>query len=127
MEKNNIRDSFLKKLDKNYQSFLSQWLALDTAALIENAERIAVIKQTYQQLQDDYGNFYSDCMTYLIQFENPLEIISDDVVVLAEDTIVTHDDVGYALWHLFDRKDADNDYALENTGAQPDRDDEMEV
>lgn len=127
MSENNIRESFLKKLDENYQTYLSQWMTLDTAALIDNAEKIAVIKQTYQQLQDDYGS-YTDCLAYLIQFENPLEIICDDVGVLAEDTIVTHDDVSYALFHLHDPRNADNDYELDKTVAQPARDDdEMEV
>jgi hypothetical protein len=127
MGENNIRESFLKKLDENYQTYLSQWMTHDAAALIENAEKIAIIKQTYQQLQDKYG-IYTDCMAYLVQFENPLEIISDDVGVLAEDTIVTHDDVSYALFHLYDRRDADNDYEMDSTIVQPDRDDdEMEV
>jgi hypothetical protein len=123
-----MRESFLRKIEENYQTYLSKWMAINAASLIENAEKIAVIKQTYQQLQDEYGSFYSDCLAYLIQFENPLEIISDDVSVLAEDTIVTHDDVSYALVHLYDRRDADNDYEMDSTIVQPDRDDdEMEV
>jgi hypothetical protein len=128
MRENNIRESFLRKIEENYQTYLSKWMAINAASLIEKAEKIAVIKQTYQQLQDEYGSFYSDCLAYLIQFENPLEIISDDVSVLAEDTIVTHDDVSYSLFHLYDHRNADNDYELDMSAAQPDRDDdEMEV
>lgn len=125
MGENNIRASFLKKLDKNYQTFLSQWLALDTAALIENAEKIAVIKQTYQQLKEEDSDFFTDCMAYLTRFENPLEIISDDLGMMP---IVDHDDVGHALWELSDHRDADCDYDLDVAATQPGRDDdEMEV
>lgn len=125
MEENTIRESFLKKLDENYRTYLSEWMALDPAALIGNAEKIAVIKQTYQQLKEEGSDFYTDCMAYLTRFENPLEIISDDLGVLP---IVDRDDVGHALWQLSDRRNADNDYDLESTVSQPDRDDdEMEV
>lgn len=125
MGASNIRESFLKKLDKNYQNYLSEWMNLDAAAIIENAEKIAVIKQTYQQLKDEDSDFYTDCMTYLMQFENPLEVISDDLSVMP---IVDRDGVGHALWELSDHRDADCDYELDMTVAQPDRnDEEMEV
>jgi hypothetical protein len=94
MEEINIRESFTKKLD---QTYLSKWLTLDAAALIENAEKIAVIKQTYQQLKDEDSNFYTDCMAYFIPVENPLAIISDDLGMLS---IVDRDDLGHALWQL---------------------------
>ncbi len=122
MEEINIRESFTKKLD---QTYLSKWLTLDAAALIENAEKIAVIKQTYQQLKDEDSNFYTDCMAYFIQFENPLAIISDDLGMLS---IVDRDDLGHALWQLSDHRDADCDYELDTTVTRPGRDDdEMEV
>jgi hypothetical protein len=117
MEEINIRESFMKKLGENYQSYLSEWLTLDVAALIENAEKIAVIKQTYQQLKDEDSDFYTDCMAYLIQFENPLEIISDDLGMLP---IVDRDDVGHALWQLSDHRDTDCDCELDRTIVQPD-------
>jgi hypothetical protein len=125
MEEINIRESFLKKLDENYQTYLSKWLTLDAVALIENAEKIAVIKQTYQQIKDEHGSFYNECMAYLMQFENPLEVISDDLGMLP---IVDRDDVGHALWQLSDQRDADCDYELDMTVTRPARDDdEMEV
>lgn len=127
MDKTVLIPLFRTKLEENYQAYMSEWLMLDPTALIENAEKIAIIKQIYRYLMEDRADVcYTEDHEYLLRFKNPLEVIYDELVYEGY-KILDSDLVSYSVWTLHDRSDAECDYEVDSMFAQQEHDEELEV
>lgn len=70
------RTSLGDRLAANYADYEADLLRRDRQALIDGADRIAETAHVYQYLTDKYA-FAEEELDYLLQFQNPLEVLVD--------------------------------------------------
>ena len=110
-----------EKVELNYQDFYDEWMELHPSSLIAGAQHIAVVTQTYRWLRDD-SLHVDESLEHLLRFENPLELVSDDISALSS---VAKEDVEHSIWCIC--RDLHPDYEMDTEEGQPDPEDEMEV
>jgi len=114
LDPSEILERLNEKLDRNYQDFVNGWLKMEPPMLIEHAEESAATKQVYDELKgNEYNMAYFE---YLLRFENPLEVVRDKWI--EEHELPACGDMDHALWYLMDKRDAEQDYELDE-GYKP--------
>ena len=109
MQREQMIDTFRKKLDRNWNDHLRELYGLSKGALIGKSGEITAARFVYNEL---YGGGYpEDYMEYLLRFENPLEVARDQWI--SEQSVDFSEELNHALWTLMDRGDAEQDYALD--------------
>lgn len=104
-----IKELFQEKLDTGYQAYMNGLQGMDSSALIERAEEIAATKLVYKELKN--GGYNADYLEYLLRFQNPLEVVRDQWQ--NEHGTALDEDMEHVLWTLADKRDAEQDYELE--------------
>lgn len=64
-----------ERLKANYETYIQQLKSKPAPDLIEMASEIAAAKFIYEKLEVEGA--FSECREYLLQFENPLEVLTD--------------------------------------------------
>ena len=105
-----VRARFEKKIRECFEAYQEQWLKKRPDALIEAAEEIASIQRMAKELP---GAVTEETAGYLLQFKNPLQVVSDRWRDASDPELHTDDSLSYVLWQLYDRRDAEADYELE--------------
>ncbi len=108
MQDQNLKERFVKKIRDNYENFLRDWLTQDAEELVSDAEEIAATKILYNILPDITS---SDDMEYLLQFENPLEVVRDGW--LAFNSTDLSDDLNHVLWFVSKNPSIWEDYKMD--------------
>jgi hypothetical protein len=97
-----------KRVEQNFADFKAEMLLLDEESLFTNAERIAAVKDTYDQIVFyDKEYFDEDDIDYLLKFYNPLEMIADYLQIRQAGYPVEIDE---ALMELFNADDNEDNY-----------------
>ena len=69
-----IRSLFRERIQNNYEDFYRDWLSSSADELIYEADQIAATQTVFNSVMDFIRE---DDMEYLLQYENPLEILRD--------------------------------------------------
>nr|WP_308625362.1 DUF3848 domain-containing protein [uncultured Eisenbergiella sp.] len=103
-----------ERLKANYEAYIQQLKVKPAPDLIEMASEIAAAKFIYEELEVE-GAFteYSD---YLLQFENPLEVLRD--YWIGENSYDHHEELDHALWNMADKGIGEDDYPLMGEGTE---------
>lgn len=88
-----------ERLKANYESYIQKLRQKPAEELIGMAEEIAAVKFVYEELRTE-GAFgeYAD---YLLQFENPLELLQDNW--LSYESCNRCEEIDHMLWDMKDR------------------------
>jgi hypothetical protein len=115
MERNELLERLQNKLYRNLQGFDAQWRQLRTGELITKAQEIAATSTAYKELHS--GDYSSDYMEYLLQFENPLELVRDKVI---EEffTPDIHQEMAHVLASIMEDGHSGDVYALDPEYAE---------
>jgi len=76
MDTQKMRDTLFARLKKNYDDTRTDLLQLDRQELIDKSERIAETAHVFKHLTEDH-QFEESELDYLLQFQNPLEVVTD--------------------------------------------------
>ena len=74
-EYSNQEEAFCEKLKDNFEEHETQWRRMKRNDLISKAADVALVQRVYSMLQ--HGNYAQEIQEYLLQFENPLEVVLD--------------------------------------------------
>jgi regulatory protein YycH of two-component signal transduction system YycFG len=72
----NKEERLLKRIDRNYADYRASILRMDEQEIFKKAEEIAAYKQMYDYLSDRH-QFEPEQLDYLLLFQNPLEVLTD--------------------------------------------------
>jgi hypothetical protein len=117
-----VYQKFEKKLLNNYTDYISECLSKSPSELIEDAENIAMVKHTYDNLQCGIDCGFTE---YLMRFENPLELVSEQYA--AELEITGEASIDNILYSLLCKPDLARDYAIDADYAQTDQSQGMSI
>jgi len=70
-----LRQQFIDRVTENYADFTANLLTCDRQVLIDNADSISAMKNTYQSLMQN-RTFQETELNHLLQFVNPLEVVA---------------------------------------------------
>ena len=114
MDKDDKTDElFQKKIETNYITYINELQGITCTELIDRAEEIAATKQIYKELGE--GGYNTGYMEYLLRFKNPLEVVRDRWLNEHENGYILEQDMEHVLWTLADKRDAEQDYELDET------------
>ena len=101
------------RLDKNLQEYHEHLQGFEKSEIIDMAGRISAMSDTYFYLTEHH-DFEPDEVTYLLNFQHPLEVVADKWMERQQDI----SDMSFVLSEVFDKKDALGDYPLAETANQ---------
>ena len=114
MDKDDKTDElFQKKIETNYITYINELQGITCTELIDRAEEIAATKQIYKELGE--GGYNTGYMEYLLRFKKPLEVVRDRWLNEHENGYILEQDMEHVLWTLADKRDAEQDYELDET------------
>lgn len=116
MERKKLEKRLQERIEANYRSYLQQFQNRPTSELIEQAAEIAAIKLVYDELMGGCNPDYAD---YLLRFENPLQLVSDQWLV--EQNVSHTDEMDHVLWSITDKGLGEGDYAMLEDGQTPEQ------
>lgn len=103
----NLEQQLMDRLEQNLSDYHKLIINFEPTELIEMAGRISAFSDAYFYLIEHHV-FEDSEVRYLLQFENPLEVVADEWQRRREDI----SDMDFALEHIFDTQDALSDYPL---------------
>lgn len=86
-----------ERIKENYAAYLHQLKIKPASKLIEMASEIAAAKFVYEELMVE--GYFPDCTDYLLQFENPLEVVRDGWNY-DYNNVDQHDELDHLLWDM---------------------------
>lgn len=104
-----LRDTLKKRLDENYAAFIESLQRKTIPELIAMAPEITAVQQLHEELLDACDD---DDMEFLLQFENPLEVVCG----YWESEITGYDhrgEMGHTLWRI--REDHQDKFEQQET------------
>ncbi len=104
-----LRDTLKKRLDENYAAFIESLQGKTIPELIAMAPEITAAQQLHEELLDACDD---DDMEFLLQFENPLEVVCG----YWESEITGYDhrgEMGHTLWRI--REDHQDKFEQQET------------
>ncbi len=114
MERKNSKRKLQERIEANYRTYLQQLQSRPASDLIEQATEIAAVKLVYDELMGGCNPDYAD---YLLRFDNPLQLVSDQW--LAEQNVSHADEMDNVLWSITDKGLGRGDYAMLEDGQTP--------
>lgn len=103
-----LKQQLVDRLDKNLADYHAHIMGFDKRSIIEMADRISTVADAHTYAVEHFSFDDEDNVRYLLQFQNPLEVIADGVEQQRQDI----SDIGFIMWSIFDRRDAEKDYPL---------------
>ena len=116
MDNQDLQKTFEEKLNKNYADAMQRWSEMNPLALIEDAAEIATTKMIAKELLKVAT---AEDMEYLIQFEDPLKIVSTGWMLT--DDVDQSDELQYTLNSITESRSADHCYPLGPDYSPPER------
>lgn len=105
-----------ERLKANYETYIQQLKAKPAPDLIEMASEIAAAKFIYEELEVEGA--FSECREYLLQFENPLEVLTDGWI--RANNYDHQKQLEHMLWNMADNGIGEGEYPLmEETVENP--------
>lgn len=106
MSNENLKQKFSLRILENYESFLKDWLSQEPEELVSYAEEIAATKLLSKSVVEVVS---AEDMEFLMQFENPLEVIRDGWMNYKQADIT--DELQYVLSYAKSNPSMWDDYA----------------
>jgi len=105
------RSLLKQKVNANFEEYKDRWLRMSPAELIERCEELEAVTRMAQELPSAVSD---EDAGYLLQFKNPLEVVSDEWISRnGIDSLIVDDEMSHLLWSLKDRGDAEQAYEME--------------
>lgn len=104
-----------ERLKANYEAYIQQLKQKPAPDLIEMASEIAAAKFIYEELSVEGA--FSDYTDYLLQFENPLEVLKDGW--MSEQNYDRHEELDHALWNMAEKGIGEGEYPMVEKPAAP--------
>ena len=105
------RSLLKQKVNANFAEYKERWLKMSPAELIDRCEELEAVTRMAQELPSAVSDEDAE---YLLQFKNPLEVVSDEWISRnGIDSLIVDDEVSHLLWSLQDRGDAEQCYEME--------------
>lgn len=108
-----MSEVFQQRIKENYDQFLKDWEQLDVQTLINKSAEITATRKCFHGLCS--MGFTDSELQYLLQFQNPLEMVRDQYLDRTESPVfkpLEVDDLEILMEHLLDTRDLDGDYPL---------------
>ena len=105
-------DELISRLNQNLSDYTDNIMGFERQQIIEMAGRINVMKDAHFYLTEHHAFDYEQA-EYLLQFQNPLEIVADKWQERTGDI----SDMSFVLDNVFDKQDALGDYPLVTDAA----------
>ena len=108
-----MSEVFQQRIKENYDQFLKDWEQLDVQTLINKSAEITATHKCFHGLCS--MGFTDSELQYLLQFQNPLEMVRDQYLDRTESPVfkpLEVDDLEILMEHLLDTRDLDGDYPL---------------
>ena len=106
-----MKEQFRQKIENCYDDYYNQWMQLSATELIQKAEEIAAVQLMANELPQQISDEQAE---YLLQFKNPLEVVSDGwLSENGSDVSVIDEALDHVLWRLIDTGDAEEMYEME--------------
>ena len=100
-----------QKVSANFAEYKERWLKMSPAELIDRCEELEAVTRMAQELPSAVSDEDAE---YLLQFKNPLEVVSDEWISRnGIDSLIVDDEISHLLWSLQDRGDAEQSYEME--------------
>lgn len=116
MERKKLEKKLQERIEANYRTYLQQLQNRPASELIEQVAEIAAVKLVYNELM---GGCNPDYAEYLLRFENPLQLVSDQW--LEEQNVSHADEMEHVLWNISDKGLGEGDYAMLEDGQAPEQ------
>ncbi len=116
MERKKLEKKLQERIEANYRTYLQQLQSRPASDLIEQATEIAAVKLVYDELMGGCNPDYAD---YLLRFDNPLQLVSDQW--LAEQNVSHADEMDNVLWSITDKGLGEGTMPCWRTGRPPRR------
>ena len=104
-----------ERIKANYEAYIQQLKQKPAPDLIEMASEIAAAKFIYEELSVEGA--FSDYTDYLLQFENPLEVLKDGWI--EGQGYDHHEELDHALWNMAERGFGEGKYPVTVEPDQP--------
>lgn len=111
MERKKLEKKLQERIAANYRSYLQQLRNRPADDLIEQAAEIAAVKLVYDELMEGCNLDYTE---YLLRFENPLQLVSDQW--LNGQNVSHTDEMDHVLWNMTNKGLGEGDYAMLEDG-----------
>lgn len=112
MKRKKLEKKLQERIEANYRTYLQQLQNRPAFDLIEQAAEIAAVKLVYDEIM---GGCNPDYAEYLLRFDNPLQLLSDQW--LAEQTVSHADEMDHVLWNITGKGLGEGEYAMSEEGA----------
>lgn len=100
-----------KKVSANFAEYKEKWLKMSPSELIDRCEELEAVTRMAQELSSAVSDEDAE---YLLQFKNPLEVVSDEWISRnGIGSLIVDDEMSHLLWSLQDRGDAEQAYEME--------------
>ena len=116
MERKKLEKKLQERIEANYRTYLQQLQDRPASDLIEQAAEIAAVKLVYDELMGGCNPDYAD---YLLRFDNPLQLVSNQWLV--EQNVSHADEMDHVLWNITDKGLGEGDYAMLEDGQTPEQ------
>lgn len=97
-----------ERVKANYEAYIQRLKQKPVPDLIEMASEITAAKFIYEELSVEGA--FSDYADYLLQFENPLEVLRDGWI--GEQNYDHHEELAHALWNMAERGFGEGEYPM---------------
>ncbi len=109
---NDPKKQLREKCENCYAKYHKQWMQLPAAELIQKAEEIAAVQLMAKEAPNRVS---AEQAEYLLQFKNPLEVVSDSwLSENGSDISAIDEKLSHVLWQLVDTGDAEAIYETES-------------
>ncbi len=105
------------RIDKNFEDFKASMLKLDSQSVFEKAKEITAYTQVHQYMTKSHS-YTPEERDYLLLFQNPLEIISDNY---QQDLGYAENVLGVIVAEECDRQDGRGNYPMIRKHREPER------
>lgn len=112
------RSLLKQKVNANFAEYKERWLKMSPSELIDRCEELEAVTRMAQELPSAVSDEDAE---YLLQFKNPLEVVSDEWISRnGTDSLIVDDEMSHLLWSLQDRGDAEQCYDMEPESSDED-------
>jgi hypothetical protein len=116
MERKELEKKLRERIEANYRTYLQQLKNQPASNLINQAAEIASVKLVYDELMGGCNPDYAD---YLLRFDNPLQLVSDQWI--AEQNVSHAEKMDHVLWSITDKGLGEGEYAMLEEGVSPEQ------
>ncbi len=112
MPSSDIRDALVKKVNREMAEYEQQMRSMPGSYVFAHADEISAMKFCSDQLIENIHSYRTEYLEYLLRFEQPLSVVRDRWLSAQSDG--PSEAFEYTLWDLWDKEDAEIDYAVDS-------------